>query len=456
MSRAEANWERLVRAALRGERVGAAATAAHPVTGIAGIVPSCLANNEHIEEILRVFTAAKEGYPIRESNTYEQPNSIESCQKNCEAAKRPELMVQEDNHLHEAEGVGSEQECDDYRQMEINRRPEIALSKSASKPEELLKLLAARPLPPKPAHNGSNAYTAPAETGSIIKAVEDTTHKSEKRKQCKNSSLHMLPAQKKGEEGAESETAKEEESELQQVEEGNVSEAISIKESTTVAPLIVTLDPSHMVRNKNSCSQFARKEQDHKFITTLKVMELKAYALVLEINWLKENRQVVFDPGPNEVTTHSIKGVRQDHNIWVKLRELRLEGVDLVLRPDYLKTYRQVPFDPGPNKVTFCSIEGEVSHRSIMTSKLQKVIHQKTQGMLGQSAMIRIEEMAKAITTEGCKRVNSLGLAGIVEGLNNHIQKGQWKYIRRELRTQRSKCYFETLTWKKLALRTAW
>ncbi|OAY73646.1 Callose synthase 9 [Ananas comosus] len=53
MSRAEANWERLVRAALRGERVGAAATAAHPVTGIGGIVPSCLANNEHIEEILR-------------------------------------------------------------------------------------------------------------------------------------------------------------------------------------------------------------------------------------------------------------------------------------------------------------------------------------------------------------------------------------------------------------------
>ncbi|OAY73647.1 Callose synthase 9 [Ananas comosus] len=54
MSRAEANWERLVRAALRGERVGAAAAAAaHPVTGIAGIVPSSLANNEHIEEILR-------------------------------------------------------------------------------------------------------------------------------------------------------------------------------------------------------------------------------------------------------------------------------------------------------------------------------------------------------------------------------------------------------------------
>ena len=35
--------------------------------------------------------------------------------------------------------------------------------------------------------------------------------------QCKNSSLHILPAQKKGEMGAESETAKEEGRELQQV-----------------------------------------------------------------------------------------------------------------------------------------------------------------------------------------------------------------------------------------------
>nr|CAD1833630.1 unnamed protein product [Ananas comosus var. bracteatus] len=29
--------------------------------------------------------------------------------------------------LHEAEGAGSKQECDDYLQMEINERPEIAL-----------------------------------------------------------------------------------------------------------------------------------------------------------------------------------------------------------------------------------------------------------------------------------------------------------------------------------------
>ncbi|XP_020106875.1 uncharacterized protein LOC109723072 [Ananas comosus] len=88
-----------------------------------------------------------------------------------------------------------------------------------------------------------------------------------------------------------------------------------------------------------------------------------------------------------------------------------------------MKEYRQVPFDPGPNKVTFRSIEGEASHKFIMTSKLQKVIHQKIRGMLGQSAMIRIGEMAKAITTEGCKRVNSIGLIGIVEGLNKHIQR---------------------------------
>nr|CAB3502210.1 unnamed protein product [Digitaria exilis] len=51
MSRAEANWERLVRAALRGERL--AGTYGHPVTGIAGNVPSCLRNNVHIEEVLR-------------------------------------------------------------------------------------------------------------------------------------------------------------------------------------------------------------------------------------------------------------------------------------------------------------------------------------------------------------------------------------------------------------------
>lgn len=52
MSKVEANWERLVRAALRRERVGGGAQGL-PVTGIAGNVPSCLANNLHIEEILR-------------------------------------------------------------------------------------------------------------------------------------------------------------------------------------------------------------------------------------------------------------------------------------------------------------------------------------------------------------------------------------------------------------------
>jgi len=51
MSRAEANWERLVRAALRGERF--AGVYGQPVTGIAGNVPSSLGNNVHIEEVLR-------------------------------------------------------------------------------------------------------------------------------------------------------------------------------------------------------------------------------------------------------------------------------------------------------------------------------------------------------------------------------------------------------------------
>jgi len=51
MSRAEVNWERLVRAALRGERF--AGVYGQPVTGIAGNVPSSLGNNVHIEEVLR-------------------------------------------------------------------------------------------------------------------------------------------------------------------------------------------------------------------------------------------------------------------------------------------------------------------------------------------------------------------------------------------------------------------
>uniref|UniRef100_A0A0D9VNS3 1,3-beta-glucan synthase n=1 Tax=Leersia perrieri TaxID=77586 RepID=A0A0D9VNS3_9ORYZ len=51
MARAAANWERLVRAALRGERLAGAFGV--PVTGIAGNVPSSLGNNVHIEEVLR-------------------------------------------------------------------------------------------------------------------------------------------------------------------------------------------------------------------------------------------------------------------------------------------------------------------------------------------------------------------------------------------------------------------
>ncbi|RRT57935.1 hypothetical protein BHE74_00015437 [Ensete ventricosum] len=48
----EANWERLVRAALRGERLGVGAFG-QPVSGVAGNVPSCLSNNTHIDDVLR-------------------------------------------------------------------------------------------------------------------------------------------------------------------------------------------------------------------------------------------------------------------------------------------------------------------------------------------------------------------------------------------------------------------
>ncbi|KAK9124976.1 hypothetical protein Scep_013822 [Stephania cephalantha] len=62
MSEAEANWERLVRAALRKERTHADAHG-RPVTGIAGNVPSCLENNRDIDAILRAADEIEEEDP---------------------------------------------------------------------------------------------------------------------------------------------------------------------------------------------------------------------------------------------------------------------------------------------------------------------------------------------------------------------------------------------------------
>nr|CAD1831730.1 unnamed protein product [Ananas comosus var. bracteatus] len=174
-------------------------------------------------------------------------------------------MVQEDDHIHEAGSAESEKECDDYLQLEINRKPEIAWSERASKPEELLKLLAAQPPLLKPAHNAPNAYTTSAETGSTIKAVANTTHNSE---ESLNLNLVEGAAPKKAEMSAGSEAAKEEGWEPQQVEGGNVYEARSIKES-------VIADPEHKVLSKSSCPQFARKKPDHILLADSRKLGLK-------------------------------------------------------------------------------------------------------------------------------------------------------------------------------------
>ncbi|KAL5140393.1 Callose synthase 9 [Glycine soja] len=62
MSRAEEHWERLVRAALRRERTGDDAYG-RPVGGIAGNVPSALAKNRDIDEILRVADEIEDDDP---------------------------------------------------------------------------------------------------------------------------------------------------------------------------------------------------------------------------------------------------------------------------------------------------------------------------------------------------------------------------------------------------------
>ncbi|ESR59154.1 hypothetical protein CICLE_v100145301mg, partial [Citrus x clementina] len=62
MSRVEDLWERLVRAALRRERTGKDALG-QPVSGIAGYVPSSLANNRDIDAILRAADEIQEEDP---------------------------------------------------------------------------------------------------------------------------------------------------------------------------------------------------------------------------------------------------------------------------------------------------------------------------------------------------------------------------------------------------------
>ncbi|KAJ1385823.1 callose synthase 9-like [Sesbania bispinosa] len=62
MSRVEELWERLVRAALRRERTGDDAYG-RPVGGIAGNVPSALAKNRDIDEILRVADEIQDDDP---------------------------------------------------------------------------------------------------------------------------------------------------------------------------------------------------------------------------------------------------------------------------------------------------------------------------------------------------------------------------------------------------------
>ncbi|XP_020112372.1 uncharacterized protein LOC109726957 isoform X2 [Ananas comosus] len=319
-------------------------------------------------------------------------------------------------------------------QIEANRMCKVKLRDSVSKPEELLKPLAAQPPLFKPAHNALNAYAASTKFGSTAEAAKNIAHNSKESidyyliegavpseqtktqglsdgeefitgKQCENSSLHLLPAQKKGALGAESETAKEG-CEPQQVEEGNAYDAVIIKESnnqallslvddrslhslidfgaakatkvgsTTFAPLIVKAGPEKL--DNSYYPQFAKKEQGHQPLADSRKSRLKGSDTALGIDEMQKYKQVPFDPGPNEGTTHSIEGVRQDHNVWAKLRELRLEGLDRVPRTDWLKTYKPVLCDLEQDKVTIPNVEG-VSHIPIITSELPMVIKHRAQ-----------------------------------------------------------------------------
>nr|CAD1840671.1 unnamed protein product [Ananas comosus var. bracteatus] len=238
---------------------------------------------------------------------------------------------------HQSAAVkGLEQKHETSLQIEANRMCKVKLRDSVSEPEELLKPLTAQPPLLKPAHNGQNAYTASTKFGSTAEAAENTTHNS---KESIDYNLIEWAAS----------------SELQQVEEGNVYEATSNGDSdnqtqltllndrnlhslidfgtakatkvgsTTVVPLMVTVDHGHKVQNKNSCLQFARKDRGHKLLVDSRKSRLTSFGTVLEINGMKENRPVVFDPGPNKVTFHSIEGASRMPNI--------TKGLPMVIKP---------------------------------------------------------------------------------------------------------------------------
>lgn len=63
MSQVEHLWERLVHAALRSDKAGGFDAFGQPVGGIAGNVPSSLANNRDIDAILRAADEIQEEDP---------------------------------------------------------------------------------------------------------------------------------------------------------------------------------------------------------------------------------------------------------------------------------------------------------------------------------------------------------------------------------------------------------
>uniref|UniRef100_A0A6V7QRZ0 Uncharacterized protein n=1 Tax=Ananas comosus var. bracteatus TaxID=296719 RepID=A0A6V7QRZ0_ANACO len=77
--------------------------------------------------------------------------------------------------------------------------------------------------------------------------------------------------------------------------------------STTFAPLIVKAGPEKL--GNSYYPQFAKKEQGHQPLADSRKSRLKGSDTALGIDEMQEYKQVPFDPGPNEGTTHSIEGV---------------------------------------------------------------------------------------------------------------------------------------------------
>nr|CAD1820185.1 unnamed protein product [Ananas comosus var. bracteatus] len=349
--------------------------------------------SEFSDAICKRFTAAKEGYPIREFNTYEQ------------------------KHL-------------ETLQMENSNGHDDKLSDSASRPEELPRLHAAQPNPSKL----NSAITTPrtenkgSKEGNLKDNIIPSPISANKGEEPPPGIHKLLAAQQSTPKAAYTVTTP-------SIERNEIKVQGTVEEFGPLPALKATEGGDSSLNNSeiNSQVEVRRLEQNHYADLKMKVCN-RRYEVKLRdsVGKPEELLRVLTaqPPPPKHAHTNSVevestdvvgstvnnsekvakfnfarrttmnkqknspdlfyKGLRQNHKFWAQLRVLKLEELDQVPGTDWVKIYRQLPFDPGPNQVTLHSIE-RATHMPIITSKLPMVIKHRAQLLAAQPYRIKPE-----------------------------------------------------------------